>query len=165
LTDPLTNLDLSDVVKCPQRDAPLYDLYAVSNHHGTFHGGHYTAHCKSRVDNEWHNYNDGNCSPVEEEEVKDNSSAYVLFYNRMVDDDGNGGGSGGNSDKRRSSDDSTSSLSHTASVRRQSISLPHLWPHLQSQPDLMKASSDTILSGGENNEKNNKDGLESTSAL
>ncbi len=38
---PLTNLDLNDYVEKKNSNA-VYDLFAVSNHHGSLSNGHYT---------------------------------------------------------------------------------------------------------------------------
>lgn len=35
-----------------------YDLYAVSNHHGTMHSGHYTADVKHFASQQWFKCND-----------------------------------------------------------------------------------------------------------
>ena len=40
---PVHDLDLRNFVKSPQRDNPIYNLFATSNHHGGYGGGHYTA--------------------------------------------------------------------------------------------------------------------------
>lgn len=32
---------------------PIYDLYAVSHHSGSLHGGHYTAVCKNPKNSKW----------------------------------------------------------------------------------------------------------------
>ena len=43
----------------PARDAPMvYRLYAVSNHMGSTHFGHYTAYCKHPYLAEWHEFDD-----------------------------------------------------------------------------------------------------------
>ncbi|KAI3352363.1 hypothetical protein L3Q82_005329 [Scortum barcoo] len=47
----------------------LYDLYAVCNHHGGMHGGHYTAYCRNSVDGQWYSYDDSNVDLVPEEEI------------------------------------------------------------------------------------------------
>uniref|UniRef100_A0A8C2XAM7 ubiquitinyl hydrolase 1 n=1 Tax=Cyclopterus lumpus TaxID=8103 RepID=A0A8C2XAM7_CYCLU len=59
----------------------LYDLYAVCNHHGGMHGGHYTAYCRNSVDAQWYSYDDSSVDPVPEEEVC-TRGAYILFYQR-----------------------------------------------------------------------------------
>ncbi|XP_059195912.1 ubiquitin carboxyl-terminal hydrolase 43a [Centropristis striata] len=59
----------------------LYDLYAVCNHHGGMHGGHYTAYCRNSVDGQWYNYDDSSVDLVPEEEVC-TRGAYILFYQR-----------------------------------------------------------------------------------
>ncbi|XP_034043626.1 ubiquitin carboxyl-terminal hydrolase 43a [Thalassophryne amazonica] len=59
----------------------LYDLYAVCNHHGGMHGGHYTAYCRNSVDGQWYSYDDSSVDLVPEEEVC-TRGAYILFYER-----------------------------------------------------------------------------------
>ncbi|XP_072319976.1 ubiquitin carboxyl-terminal hydrolase 43a [Eucyclogobius newberryi] len=59
----------------------LYDLYAVCNHHGGMHGGHYTAYCQNSVDGQWYSYDDSSADLVPEEEVC-TRGAYILFYQR-----------------------------------------------------------------------------------
>ncbi|KAM9313925.1 ubiquitin carboxyl-terminal hydrolase 43a [Pholidichthys leucotaenia] len=59
----------------------LYDLYAVCNHHGGMHGGHYTAYCRNSVDGQWYSYDDSSVDLVQEEEVC-TRGAYILFYQR-----------------------------------------------------------------------------------
>ncbi|XP_069557346.1 ubiquitin carboxyl-terminal hydrolase 43 [Brachyistius frenatus] len=59
----------------------LYDLYAVCNHHGGMHGGHYTAFCRNSVDGQWYSYDDSSAEPVPEVEVC-TRGAYILFYQR-----------------------------------------------------------------------------------
>uniref|UniRef100_A0A674NU30 ubiquitinyl hydrolase 1 n=1 Tax=Takifugu rubripes TaxID=31033 RepID=A0A674NU30_TAKRU len=59
----------------------LYDLYAVCNHHGGMHGGHYTAYCRNSVDGQWYSYDDSSVDLIPEEEVC-TRGAYILFYER-----------------------------------------------------------------------------------
>uniref|UniRef100_A0A672GWB4 ubiquitinyl hydrolase 1 n=1 Tax=Salarias fasciatus TaxID=181472 RepID=A0A672GWB4_SALFA len=59
----------------------LYDLYAVCNHHGGMHGGHYTAFCRNSVDGQWYSYDDSSTEPVPDAEVC-TRGAYILFYQR-----------------------------------------------------------------------------------
>ncbi len=42
---PVSGLDLSSLVKCPDAPEPVYDLYAVSNHFGGMGGGHCKIKC------------------------------------------------------------------------------------------------------------------------
>ncbi|CAL8302586.1 unnamed protein product [Merluccius merluccius] len=93
---PLTGLDMAPhVVKrsrghaataaaAPPDSAPanyLYDLYAVCNHHGGLHGGHYTAFCRNSVDGQWYSYDDSSAEPTPHGEVV-TRGAYILFYQR-----------------------------------------------------------------------------------
>ncbi|TRY56406.1 hypothetical protein DNTS_034990 [Danionella cerebrum] len=59
----------------------LYDLYAVCNHHGGMHGGHYTAFCRNSVDGHWYSYDDSSVEVVPEAELC-TRGAYILFYQR-----------------------------------------------------------------------------------
>jgi len=134
---PLLDLDLAPYCQSPQRDPPLYDCFAAINHHGEVGMGHYTAYAKNRVDNRWHLYNDSKVSDVARADNVKTADAYVLFYSRVVVDGVSKIHKGLRSDtpNNRSvstqSVDSASSLSSPTNrviVRRQSISLPHLWP-------------------------------------
>ncbi|XP_026100651.1 ubiquitin carboxyl-terminal hydrolase 31-like isoform X1 [Carassius auratus] len=64
-------------------DDYLYDLYAVCNHHGNMHGGHYTAYCKNSVDGQWYCFDDSEVQPVADEDVCQ-QTAYILFYQRRT---------------------------------------------------------------------------------
>ncbi|KAJ8254263.1 hypothetical protein COCON_G00208750 [Conger conger] len=59
----------------------LYDLYAVCNHHGGMHGGHYTAYCRNSIDGQWYSYDDSNVDLLPEGELC-TRGAYILFYQR-----------------------------------------------------------------------------------
>lgn len=56
-----------------------YSLYAVCNHTGSTHSGHYTAYCKQPYSEEWHDFNDSRVSSVAVHNLV-SSMAYVLFY-------------------------------------------------------------------------------------
>ncbi|XP_013772664.1 ubiquitin carboxyl-terminal hydrolase 19-like isoform X1 [Limulus polyphemus] len=86
---PLRGLDLSPYF-CgpisPPGVSPLYDLYAVINHHGGILGGHYTAfgRCVNlqntrRSEIDWRLFDDSRVSFVPETSVV-TRSAYMLFY-------------------------------------------------------------------------------------
>uniref|UniRef100_A0A2H1VKY6 ubiquitinyl hydrolase 1 n=1 Tax=Spodoptera frugiperda TaxID=7108 RepID=A0A2H1VKY6_SPOFR len=75
---PLSNLDMSPYA-ATRGPAPVYNLYAVSNHSGTTYSGHYTAYCKHPYTGDWHEYNDSRVSPINSRNVV-SSEAYVLFY-------------------------------------------------------------------------------------
>ncbi|KAJ8601262.1 hypothetical protein CTAYLR_003279 [Chrysophaeum taylorii] len=129
---PLVDLDLSAYCQSPQRDIPLYDCFAVINHHGHAGGGHYTAFARNRVDNAWYHYNDANVTRVQDIDEVKTSDAYVLLYSRVVFDQTS---SSGRSFSRLRPQRSQSGDSPGIIVRRQSISLPHLWPHFRGEPD------------------------------
>lgn len=78
-------LDLSPYCSAAARkqaQPPLYRLAAVNNHSGSMAGGHYTAQCRSVLDEKWYDCNDS--SVREDKYVKGpSSSAYVLFYRQQ----------------------------------------------------------------------------------
>lgn len=75
---PLSGLDMSPYAAA-RAGAPVYNLYAVSNHSGTTYSGHYTAYCKHPHTGDWHEYNDSRVTPISPSNVV-SSEAYVLFY-------------------------------------------------------------------------------------
>ncbi|BEI92295.1 uncharacterized protein CcaverHIS019_0411150 [Cutaneotrichosporon cavernicola] len=62
----------------------IYDLYAVDNHFGGLGGGHYTAFCRNKIDEQWYNYDDSRVSKASTDAVKNNRAAYLLFYKRRT---------------------------------------------------------------------------------
>eukprot|EP01016_Furgasonia_blochmanni_P016092 TRINITY_DN1912_c0_g1_i1.p1 TRINITY_DN1912_c0_g1~~TRINITY_DN1912_c0_g1_i1.p1 ORF type:complete len:709 (+),score=58.16 TRINITY_DN1912_c0_g1_i1:49-2175(+) len=111
---PIVDLDFSKLVSSVQREKPVYDLFAVSNHNGNLGGGHYTTIAKNRDEN-WYVFNDRNVTKVEnllQELVT--PDAYVLFYSKTSVDD----------------------------FKRQTISSPEFWPHvLRKQSKVGKPDS------------------------
>lgn len=78
---PITGLDLSGIAKGPQETPAIYDLFAISNHHGGLGGGHYTAYGKNFHNGKWYNFNDAMVSEIGTSQLV-TSAAYVLFYRR-----------------------------------------------------------------------------------
>ena len=60
----------------------VFDLYAVSEHMGTQHGGHYTAVVKNKENGAWYSCNDSHVSETSPESSL-TPNAYVLFYKRQ----------------------------------------------------------------------------------
>ena len=64
-----------------------YYLYGVVKHFGeSSSSGHFTAYCRSPVDNLWYFYNDAIVTPVNENEkykIIENGLTYMLFYSQM----------------------------------------------------------------------------------
>ena len=64
-----------------------YYLYGVVKHFGeSSSSGHFTAYCRSPVDNLWYFYNDAIVTPVNENEkykIEENGLTYMLFYSQM----------------------------------------------------------------------------------
>ncbi|XP_060054106.1 ubiquitin carboxyl-terminal hydrolase 21 isoform X2 [Erinaceus europaeus] len=73
---PLQRLSLGDFAS-DKVGSPVYQLYALCNHSGSVHYGHYTALCRCQTG--WHVYNDSRVSPISENQVA-SSEGYVLFY-------------------------------------------------------------------------------------
>jgi hypothetical protein len=77
---PIEGLDLTKYLP-KTKDKYIYDLFAVANHTGGLHGGHYYAYCKNVKDGEWYEFNDSHVSKIGKKKVC-SDNAYVLFYNR-----------------------------------------------------------------------------------
>uniref|UniRef100_A0ABM5F3T7 Ubiquitin carboxyl-terminal hydrolase n=1 Tax=Pogona vitticeps TaxID=103695 RepID=A0ABM5F3T7_9SAUR len=73
---PLQQLNLKEFAS-EKAGSPVYNLYALCNHSGSVHYGHYTAFCKDQSG--WRVYNDSRVSPISENQVP-SSEGYVLFY-------------------------------------------------------------------------------------
>ena len=82
---PLENLDLNKYLP-PQNEKYIYDLFAVANHTGGLHGGHYYAYCKNNIDGDWYEFNDANVEKIDKNIIV-TENAYVLFYKRKRDND------------------------------------------------------------------------------
>ncbi|KAM4797574.1 ubiquitin carboxyl-terminal hydrolase 21-like [Urocitellus parryii] len=76
---PLQQMSLEDF-SSDRTVSPVYELYALCNHSGSVHSGHYTALCRSQTG--WHVYDDSCVSPISESQVA-SSEGYVLFYQLM----------------------------------------------------------------------------------
>lgn len=74
---PLTGLDMSPYTSSQQ--SCVYNLYAVSNHSGSTHSGHYTAYCLHSGTRQWYEFNDSRVSQISPRNVI-SSEAYILFY-------------------------------------------------------------------------------------
>ncbi|XP_050785785.1 ubiquitin carboxyl-terminal hydrolase 21 isoform X3 [Gopherus flavomarginatus] len=73
---PLQRLSLKEFAS-EKAGSPVYNLYALCNHSGSVHYGHYTAFCRDQSG--WRVYNDSRVSPLSENQVP-SSEGYVLFY-------------------------------------------------------------------------------------
>ncbi|XP_042604572.1 putative ubiquitin carboxyl-terminal hydrolase 50 isoform X4 [Cyprinus carpio] len=65
-----------------QEQEQQYSLYAVINHRGSRHGGHYTAHIRSSEENKWYCFDDSRVTQVDESKLKGSSEAYLLLYQK-----------------------------------------------------------------------------------
>uniref|UniRef100_A0A3B4BL57 ubiquitinyl hydrolase 1 n=1 Tax=Periophthalmus magnuspinnatus TaxID=409849 RepID=A0A3B4BL57_9GOBI len=77
-------LDLSPFLSSSvfSSDGASYSLYAVVNHIGHLHMGHYTALCHNTVTQTWHCFDDSEVRPVEGVRVQ-SPHAYILLYSRQ----------------------------------------------------------------------------------
>jgi ubiquitin carboxyl-terminal hydrolase 8 len=79
---PLTDLDLTNYVPpplppeqrvvepTPETTPPfIYDLYGITNHYGTLHGGHYTAFVKNSYKGVWNSFDDSKATSMDEGKV------------------------------------------------------------------------------------------------
>ncbi|XP_068108361.1 ubiquitin carboxyl-terminal hydrolase 21 isoform X2 [Hyperolius riggenbachi] len=73
---PIHRLNLKEFAS-EKAGSPVYNLYALCNHSGSVHYGHYTAYCKDPSG--WYAYNDSRVTSMSESIVQ-SSEAYVLFY-------------------------------------------------------------------------------------
>lgn len=78
---PIHTLDLSKYVAGYNASSYVYELYAVCNHMGGVHGGHYTAFAK-RPNDDWFHYNDTQVEKVENPQNVITPMAYCLFYRK-----------------------------------------------------------------------------------
>ena len=82
---PIQNLDLREFTANSGGSTggagQQFDLFAVSEHMGTQHGGHYTAVVKNYRNGQWYSCNDSSVSEVNPESGV-TPNAYVLFYQR-----------------------------------------------------------------------------------
>eukprot|EP00397_Hematodinium_sp_SG-2012_P001859 GEMP01001864.1.p1 GENE.GEMP01001864.1~~GEMP01001864.1.p1 ORF type:complete len:819 (+),score=183.47 GEMP01001864.1:290-2746(+) len=106
---PLT-LDLSSYIVSHHKDSLTYDVIGVANHTGPHGFGHYTATCKHPIDNNYYHFDDDD-EVVRLDDLNDmiTEGAYVLFLLRHA----------------KQSDP----------LRRQTITLPDVWPHWVSKKD------------------------------
>lgn len=77
---PLEDLDLSKYISGYNPKSYIYDLYAVCNHSGGVHGGHYTAFVKN-ANNGWVHFNDQMITPMDPGAIV-TPMAYCLFYRK-----------------------------------------------------------------------------------
>ena len=76
---PIEGLDLSEYLPPNKDEKYIFDLFAVVNHVGGLHSGHYFAYCKNCKENEWYEFNDSTVRKIEKKKIV-NDNAYMLFY-------------------------------------------------------------------------------------
>jgi len=77
----LDNVDLSPVMAFSRNpfndmDSPIYETYAVIEHHGSLQGGHYTMYAKQN--NAWLEYDDNSITNVTPDRVV-SADSYIMF--------------------------------------------------------------------------------------
>lgn len=88
---PLRDLELTEnLPDLYDRKQCVYDLFAISEHFGTCHSGHYKAHCKNAINNKWYEFDDSYVVHVPDEDIEGEivtKNAYILFYVRRPSDE------------------------------------------------------------------------------
>lgn len=62
-----------------------YDLYAVIQHTGSLHGGHYISHTKNAINNKWYEFNDNDVLHIPDDDLEKelvSRDSYILFYRK-----------------------------------------------------------------------------------
>jgi len=103
---PISRLDLTQYVSGPQKEPPVYDLFAKTDHEGDMAAGHYIAYAKNANNRLWHYFDDERVHQVDESEVG-TDMAYMLFYCKVS----------------------------IRQYNRQSSKMPSLWPHVLSRTE------------------------------
>ena len=65
----------------------VYDLHAISDHHGSLQSGHYIAYCKNGINQNWYGFNDERVFYVPDEDLEKEiitRDSYILFYVRRL---------------------------------------------------------------------------------
>ena len=77
-------LDTSEIEMNPNG---IYQLYGIVKHFGdNSASGHFTAYCRSPIDNCWYFYNDAKVTLVNDQrkyEIQENGLTYILFYKKL----------------------------------------------------------------------------------
>ena len=77
----MKDLDISKYILSQAKNKNIkYDLFAVANHYGSLHFGHYTAFCLNSISNKWYEFNDSCVREINDETKIVTQNAYVLFY-------------------------------------------------------------------------------------
>ena len=79
---PIEQLNLIKYCNGYNKEENIYELYAVCNHTGNVHGGHYTCIIKDET-NKWFEYNDQFISEISEQKIVSTKS-YCLFYKKNI---------------------------------------------------------------------------------
>lgn len=74
-------LDLTEYCLGYDRTNAQYVLYAIGNHTGSLHGGHYYAYCLHPQQQKWYVYNDNMVNEITSSSLV-STAAYCLFYYR-----------------------------------------------------------------------------------
>ena len=79
---PINNFDLSTYMTPLNNSKTKYDLCAINEHIGSYHGGHYASYCINPMDNNWYEYDDAS---INKKTIKALSNTpYLLFYVRQI---------------------------------------------------------------------------------
>ena len=79
---PINNFDISEYMTPFNTSNTKYNLCAINDHIGSYHGGHYTSYCINPMDNNWYEYDDANINKKTTKELS--NTPYLLFYVRQI---------------------------------------------------------------------------------
>lgn len=95
----VTTMKNSNLIKFPLKDLSFdtassqhyprnkkYELYAVIQHSGSLHGGHYYTHAKNTLNNKWYEFNDSHVTHIPDNDVENSvisDTSYILAYKRQ----------------------------------------------------------------------------------
>eukprot|EP00929_Paragymnodinium_shiwhaense_P084474 TRINITY_DN45170_c0_g1_i1.p1 TRINITY_DN45170_c0_g1~~TRINITY_DN45170_c0_g1_i1.p1 ORF type:complete len:458 (-),score=88.25 TRINITY_DN45170_c0_g1_i1:59-1432(-) len=142
-------VDFGAYLGSAQRESTQYDVVGVINHRGSYNGGHYTAACRvgDSQRNSWHHFDDERVTSLGRGAGIVGPDAYVLFLARCSvlesgGSAGRGAASRGDGSKHHSGYGAQrtggSGLGHgprpdsVSALRRQTVTMPELWPHYVS---------------------------------
>ena len=79
-------LNIANYIRVKNNNSYNYKIIGVVTHMGeSGASGHFVAYCRSPIDDQWYNYNDDLCFPVNDfkKNVIDYAMPYILFYQKV----------------------------------------------------------------------------------
>ncbi len=112
---PISDLNLSDFIASPQKDPPIYELFAKTKHIGSLDAGHYIAIIKNRETQQWIVFDDDKVFRLGNQDLISPES-YVLFYQKAAGE-----------------------------FHKQATDRPEFWPHVLSASGSLQQSEVSIV--------------------